>query len=76
MNGSKFTIKEVREMAGLTQREFSEIAEMSVNTYIFKERKNKFYLSEVALICEKIGIGIEVINPVEIERRKANKDEF
>ncbi len=76
MNGSKFTIKEVREMSGLTQREFSEIAEMSVNTYIFKERKNKFYLSEVALICEKIGISIEVINPVEIERRKANKDEF
>lgn len=60
-----FTVREIREMSKLTQAEFAEVIGMSVNTYIFKERKNKFYFHEVYDICSKVGVDITSIDPYE-----------
>ena len=62
------TVRELRDLTGLTQKEFAEILEMSVYTYAFKEKRNQFYFSEVALICERVGVDISDISPVEIRK--------
>lgn len=65
LNNQLFTIRDIREMSNLTQSEFAEVIGMSVNTYIFKERKNKFYFHEVYEICSKIGVDIKSVSPYE-----------
>lgn len=62
------TIKELREFAGLTQKEFADVLGMSVYTYAYKEKSNRFYFSEVYMICDKVGVDINDINPIEFRK--------
>ena len=62
---SVFTIKDIRKEVGMTQKDFANHIGMSVNTYIFKEKRNQFYFSEVYHICELLGIDIRSIKPTE-----------
>ena len=64
----RMTIRELREFAGLTQKEFADVLGMSVYTYAYKEKSNRFYFSEVYMICDKVGVDIYDINPIEFRK--------
>ena len=61
------TIKDIRKGLKLTQREFANKIGMSTNTFIFKEKKNQFYFSEIGKICDTFNIDVTVINYEELK---------
>lgn len=60
-----FKVRDIRLFLGLTQKEMAEALGISTNTYINKEKKNKFYFSEIKELSESFGISLEAIDAEE-----------
>jgi len=69
-----FTVRAVRLMLGYSQVQFAQRLSMPVNTYIYKETRNKFYFHEIHKICEEFGIAITMIDPTVHEVANDNDE--
>lgn len=58
----KFTVKQAREYAGLTQKQMAEFLGMGRDTYAKKEaHSDKFTIAEGITIADKTGVPMDAI---------------